>query len=52
MGRDVWNGHTRKTLAVAVGSSCAVKVLLSLLGDLVDVSVLVFGRHDEVVVLV
>jgi hypothetical protein len=41
--------RTGKTLAVAMSGRCAVEVLLSLLGDLVDVGVLVFGRHGDVV---
>jgi hypothetical protein len=52
-GENSWAGkyeRTGKTLAVAVGGRCAVEVLLSLLGDLVDVGVLVFGRHVEYVV--
>jgi hypothetical protein len=39
--------RTGKTLAVAMSGRCAVEVLLSLLGDLVDVGVLVFGRHGD-----
>jgi len=37
--------HTAQTSIVPVNSALAVKILLSLLGDLVDVGVLVFGRH-------
>lgn len=40
--------RTGQTSIVAVNSALAVEVLLSLLGDLVDVGVLVFGRHIDV----
>lgn len=33
---------------MALGSAIAAEFLLSLLGDLVDVGVLVFGRHCDV----
>ena len=33
---------------MAIGSAVAAEILLSLLGDLVDVGVLVFGRHVDV----
>jgi len=37
--------RTGETSIVAVNSAVAVEVLLSLLGDLGDIGVLVFGRH-------
>ena len=37
--------HTAQPSIVSMNSTLAVKILLSLLGDLVDVGVLVFGRH-------
>jgi len=40
--------RTAQTSIVAVNSALAVEVLLSLLGDLVDVGVLVLGRHGDV----
>jgi carbamate kinase len=43
-------GHTGVTNIVSVDSALAVEVLLSLLGDLVDVGVLVFGRHVDICV--
>jgi hypothetical protein len=46
--REFKREHTGETNAVALGSALAVEVLLSLLGDLVDVGVLVFGRHCDV----
>jgi len=58
----VWDGRgwyakgrrrrrTGETSIVAVNSAVAVEVLLSLLGDLGDVGVLVFGRHVDVCVV-
>ena len=43
--------HTAQTSIVAVNSAVAVEVLLSLLGDLGDVGVLVFGGHVDMYVL-
>jgi len=43
--------RTGETSIVAVNSAVAVEVLLSLLGDLGDVGVLVFGRHVDVCVV-
>jgi hypothetical protein len=42
--------RTGKTLAVAMGGGCAVEVLLSLLGDVIDIGVLIFSRHGGCVV--
>jgi hypothetical protein len=43
--------RTGETGVVAVDSALAVEVLLSLLGNLVDVGVLVFGGHGGVCIV-